>query len=76
MQYKIMGSVKKIRMKPGCTPSRFESQRVKKRKCSPNPEQLEHPFKKGLVVEDSKPVCNIAISTSSFHQGNVKISMV
>lgn len=31
MQYKIMGSVKKIRMKVGCLPSRFEDQTCKRK---------------------------------------------
>lgn len=59
MQYKIMGSIKKIRMKPGCVPSRFKSQSDEKRKRSSSPDDLEHASKKRLVMpvsEDSKPV--------------------
>ncbi|CAK1587497.1 unnamed protein product [Parnassius mnemosyne] len=35
-QYKIMGSVKRIRMKPNCIPSRFDCQVDRKRKFTPN----------------------------------------
>lgn len=67
MQYKIMGSVKKIRMIPGCVPSKFESKCDKKHKHSSTLDHPEHASKKILVMpvsEDSKPVDPIEISTS------------
>ncbi|XP_069363463.1 zinc finger protein 845-like [Maniola hyperantus] len=75
-QYKIMGSVKRIQMKPGCVPSKFVIQSYKKRKLSPTPDQLKHAYKKSLVMpilEDNKQVCSMEISKSSFHQGACEI---
>ncbi|CAH1992413.1 unnamed protein product [Acanthoscelides obtectus] len=71
MKYKIMGSVKRIRMKPGCIPSRFGSQCNKKRNLSPTPDQLQHVNKKTLlmpILEDNKQVCPNETSISQFQQ--------
>lgn len=69
-----MGSVKRIRMKPSCVPSRFESQMNKKRKRSLTPDQQEDDNKeRGMDEKKRFAVCPMEISTSSFHEGNDKM---
>ncbi|XP_028178382.1 uncharacterized protein LOC114365884 [Ostrinia furnacalis] len=36
-EYKLMGSVKRVRMKPNCVPSRFDCQTDRKHKCTSEP---------------------------------------
>lgn len=67
MQYKIMGSVKRVRMKPGCVPSRFDGQETKKRKPSPALDMPEDVYEE---VEVQPTVCPIELS-SSLQKGNI-----
>lgn len=75
MQYKIMGSVKRIRMKPNCIPSKFDCQTDRKRKLTPTPDEhamQQYASKKTIVmpVSEDKEIYSTEMSTSSFHQGN------
>ncbi|KAG6453428.1 hypothetical protein O3G_MSEX008145 [Manduca sexta] len=50
-QYKIMGSVKKIRMKTGCLPSKFICGTDKKRSASPSPPHVNKCRKLNVIKE-------------------------
>ncbi|KAI8425266.1 hypothetical protein MSG28_007055, partial [Choristoneura fumiferana] len=62
VQYKIMGSVKRIRMKPSCIPSKF----VRKRKHNPTPDEKQHDSKNRAAMPSSED--SMEMSTSCFHQ--------
>lgn len=69
MEYKIMGSVKRIRMKPGCIPSKLHTQNNKIREHSP---ALDLPDDGDEEKEEERPTaCPMETSPSTFVLGNV-----
>ncbi|KAG7296997.1 hypothetical protein JYU34_019916 [Plutella xylostella] len=67
-QYKIMGSVPKIRMKPGCIPSRFNCQTSRKHKLTRTMQQHASKRTAAVPVTEDKQICSMKMSTSFFHQ--------
>ncbi|XP_026322184.1 uncharacterized protein LOC113231863 [Hyposmocoma kahamanoa] len=72
-RYKIMGSVKRIRMKPSCIPSRFDCQTARKRKPTPPTDEhamQQHASKRTALVPVSGDIQiqSIEMPISLFHK--------
>ncbi|KAL3271352.1 hypothetical protein HHI36_021836 [Cryptolaemus montrouzieri] len=71
MEYKIMGSVKRIRMKPNCIPTKFECQTERKRKHMLTFNEEQTIKKKFSPIEQSTACC---LDKTSNSECNARLS--